>query len=392
MEKDNRQPDEAGFPDWTPEEFDAIQEDHVFSPRYRRAVKRTVKAHRGKASRKFPFAAAVAAACLMLAVGVYAAVTHADLFRSAFGDAVFDSVQAQDVAMDDGDGGQYVVTYPQKEVIAVDTEQAEALIGTAVYDGPLSAKVNDHTVTVDSAVRDEQAIVMAFTITCDTGVKAFDLDGQNNRAKGQAWSAASSFFFDVEGALGDIYVDFDRTTKTEVHGLYYGLFLTDGPLADGETPVLSIGYTDGPRNTLPADAPIHYMKLEIPAVTALQRTAFTSAEGGYLDLSPIGLTVDMAKGLGLSAEAPDPHDLRTISVEYRDGSVYQIVDQTKDLENYATLAGGGTCYLREIDENGKLGEPVMTYQNTGAALIFNRLVDPAAVAGVTVNGVVYTAE
>ena len=72
--------------------------------------------------------------------------------------------------------------------------------------------------------------------------------------------------------------------------------------------------------------------------------------------------------------------------------VYQIVDQTKDLENYATLAGGGTCYLREIDENGKLGEPVMTYQNTGAALIFNRLVDPAAVAGVTVNGIVYTAE
>ena len=38
--------DESQFPDWTIEEFDAIQENHAFSPRYRRAMRQTVKKYR----------------------------------------------------------------------------------------------------------------------------------------------------------------------------------------------------------------------------------------------------------------------------------------------------------------------------------------------------------
>ena len=400
MNNDKNTVDENGFPEWTVEEFDAIEEDHIFSSRYRRLIKKAVKNKCRAGARRLSFAASAVAACLAVTVGVYAAVTHGEFFQRAFGNAVFQSVETQEVTLDDGEGGQYTVIYPEKDYHAADPVKAEEMIGEAVFDGPISVDVNDHTIIIESVVRDEQAIVMDFTITCGTGVKAFDLDEKNNQVKGQGWSMESSFFFDVEGALGDIYIDFDRSTETSVHGIYYGLFLTDGPLADGKAPVLSVGYSDGPRFGKPTEgpqsynyAPLSYKTVEIPATKALERTAFTSQQGGYLDLSPIGLALDMARGLGLSGEeAVDPAYLKTITVEFEDGSVYQVFDREENLENYATLCGGGISYTREILEDGTLGESVVTHRNTGISLIFNHLVDTAEVKSVTVNGILYTAE
>ncbi len=392
MENNKQTLDEKEFPMWTIEEFDAIEDEHVFSPRYHRALMKVAKAHR-RTKHRFLFPVAATAACLMLSVGIYASAAHGEFFQRIFGNALFQNVQAKQVAADNNEGGQYIMTYPKKEYVSVDLEAAEALIGTAVYDGPLSVDVNDHTIIIDSVVRDEQAIVMEFSITCDTGVKAFDQDMQNNSLKGQDWSMDASFFFEVKGASGDIYIDFDRSTETSVHGVYYGLFLTDGPLAAGSEPVLAIGYTNGPRSEQPADAQISYKYVDIPATKALERTPFTSIEGGYLDLSPIGLTVNMEDGLGLANEEIfDPAYLDSVTIAYTDGSVYQVFDREGNLENYATLCSGGTNYLSKLDENGKADEPVITSRNTWLSLAFNRLVDPALIESVTVNGVIYIAE
>ena len=372
--------DETSFPDWTIEEFDAIREDHVFSARYRHGMRRALRFYRKTAARRFSIRTLAAAAALAaLPVLVYAAVSHADFFRNAFGDAGRSSTAAHEEMVDSGKGTQIAVSYPEREYVAIDEQAAENLIGEKVSTGPVSVQINDHTLIIDSAVRDENAIVMEFTLNCPAGVNALRYDALMNEGKGAAFSEESTFYFKVKGTAGTIYVDLDRTTETSLHGYYYGVGAFSKLPASGTAPILEIGYADVPYQALMENAEtaaaLHTKEVEIPAVDAADMTVFSSDTGGCLELSPISMTIDMGKGLGLSREdAYDPYHIETIAVEYKDGSVYQVLSGPDNIDNTAYICGGLGAGKSEL------------------ALVFNRLVSPADIRQVTVNGIGYTPE
>ena len=373
MKNSSKHFERENFPDWTLEDFDAIQEDHVFSEKYEKAKRAAIRAHKQRRTPTFLVrAAAAAAAVILLPAGVYAAVSHAEFFQNAFGNSGRESVASHVETVDDGKGGSLDVTYPTREYVSIDEAMAENLLGEYATAEPLVIPVNDHTLTIESAVRDENAIVMEFTIACDTGVTVFDYDELANQAKGPSLSEESTFYFNIDGVAENIYVDLERTTETELHGYYYGLFVFNGPLSDGEAPMLMIRYADMPLLSLPEDASPEVAEYPIAAEKAVGLTSFTSEAGGYLELSPLSLKVDMAKGLGL---APDEvlDSLKTIAIEYNDGTVYQVWDDDGNVDNTAYLCMG-------------LGAEDSEY-----ALVFNRLVDPAAISCVRVNGIAYNA-
>ena len=383
MEKNLKSYENEQFPDWSIEEFDAISEDHVFSEQYQKDKKKVIRAHRKKKAprRFFMQAVAAAAACIVLPVVVYAAVTHADFYRNAFGNAGRQSVEAHDEVMDNGKGGQLTVTYPEREYVPIDEEMAEALIGNKISSEPVEVQINDHTLTINSAVRDENAIVMEFTLSCETGVTALNYSKLDNEAKGAFRSEESTFSFRVDGTAENIYVDLEKSTDTCLHCYYYGFFIFDGPLADGKSPVLDITYADEPLDDIYAEealdgatveSKIHEEQVVIPAEHTLDLLSFTSDAGGVLELSPISLSIDMGKGLGLTnLDAYDPIHLSTMSIHYIDGSSYQVYDRDGNVDNTAYLCGG--C-----------GD-----EQTEIMLLFNRLIDPSKIDYVEVNGLIY---
>ena len=392
MEKNLRSYENEQFPDWSIEEFDAISEDHVFSEQYQREKSKVIRAHSKKKApcRFFMQAVAAAAACIVLPVVVYAAVTHADFYRNAFGNAGRQSVSAHEEVLDDGKGGQLTVTYPEREYVSIDEEMAEALIGSNISSEPVEVQINDHTLTINSAVRDENAIVMEFTLECETGVTALNYSELDNEAKGAWRSEESTFSFRVDGTAENIYVDLDKSTETCLHCYYYGLFVFDGPLADGKSPTLDITYADEPLVGIYMNEPldgsymdesldgttdksrIHEAQVAIPAEHTINLLTFTSDAGGVLELSPISLSIDMGKGLGLTnLEAYDPIHLNTMSIHYTDGSSYQVYDKDGYVDNTAYMCGG--C-----------GEA-----QTEIMLLFNRLIDPSKIDYVEVNGLIY---
>ena len=401
MEKNLKSYENEQFPDWSIEEFDAISEDHVFSEQYQREKKKVIRAHsKKKAPRRFFMqAVAAAAACIVLPVVVYAAVTHADFYRNAFGNAGRQSVSAHEEVLDDGKGGQLTVTYPEREYVPIDEEMAEALIGSNISSEPVEVQINDHTLTINSAVRDENAIVMEFTLECETGVTALNYSALDNEAKGAWMSEESTFSFRVDGTAENIYVDLDKSTETCLHCYYYGLFVFDGPLPDGKSPVLDITYADGPLDDIYKDeslddtymdeslddtytdesldgttdkSKIHEAQVAIPAEHTLDLLTFTSESGGVLELSPISLSIDMGKGLGLTnLEAYDPVHLNTMSIHYTDGSSYKIYDKDGYVDNTAYMCGGCGAAQTEI------------------MLLFNRLIAPSKIDYVEVNGLIY---
>ena len=401
MEKNLRSYENEQFPDWSIEEFDAISEDHVFSEQYQREKRKVIRAHsKKKAPRRFFMqAVAAAAACIVLPVVVYAAVTHADFYRNAFGNAGRQSVSAHEEVLDDGKGGQLTVTYPEREYVPIDEEMAEALIGSNISSEPVEVQINDHKLTINSAVRDENAIVMEFTLECETGVTALNYSELDNEAKGAFMSEESTFSFRVDGTAENIYVDLEKSTETCLHCYYYGLFVFDGPLADGKSPTLDITYADEPLDDIYMNEPldgsymdesldgsymdesldcttdksrIHEAQVAIPAEHTINLLTFTSDAGGVLELSPISLSIDMGKGLGLTnLEAYDPIHLNTMSIHYTDGSSYQVYDRDGNVDNTAYMCGGCGAAQTEI------------------MLLFNRLIDPSKIDSVEVNGLIY---
>ena len=401
MEKNLKSYENEQFPDWSIEEFDAISEEHVFSEQYQREKRKVIRAYsKKKAPRRFFMqAVAAAAACIVLPVVVYAAVTHADFYRNAFGNAGRQSVSAHEEVLDDGKGGQLTVTYPEREYVPIDEEMAEALIGNNISSEPVEVQINDHTLTINSAVRDENAIVMEFTLECETGVTALNYSELDNEAKGAFMSEESTFSFRVDGTAENIYVDLEKSTETCLHCYYYGLFVFDGPLADGESPTLDITYADEPLVDIYMNEPldgshmdesldgsymdesldgttdksrIHEAQVAIPAEHTINLLTFTSDAGGVLELSPISLSIDMGKGLGLTnLEAYDPIHLNTMSIHYTDGSSYQVYDKDGYVDNTAYMCGGCGAAQTEI------------------MLLFNRLIDPSKIDYVEVNGLIY---
>ena len=303
---------EESFPDWTVEEFDSIQENHHFSRRYKSVRNRTIRNYRRKRTGKWSFRTAAA--------------VHADFFRNAFGDAGRKSVVSHTELADNGKGGKIEITYPERNYVPVDPDKADSLIGEQTSTEPVTVDINDHRLTILSAVRDRNAMTMEFTLECSTGVTVYDFDSLSNEAKGARSADNATIRLLFDNASDFIYIDHAKSTDTLLHCYAYCVF--ENPVEDGEEPKLDIFYADTPLLSLPENEKPQEKQISIPATKALAVTAYSSEEGGYLELSSISCSIDLAKGLGLSQEeAYDPGNLAKVSIHYTDGSVYEVYDK-----------------------------------------------------------------
>lgn len=123
-----------------------------------------------------------------------------------------------------------------------------------------------------------------------------------------------------------------------------------------------IGWSDGALSDV--DQASQTQTVDLSGLPIVPATTLTSDGGAQLSLSPLGLTLNMANGLGLDdSSAKDPGAIAAISLKLADGETYTVFDSAQDLENTMYAMGSGTNF----------------------GMNFNRLVDPANVKAVEIT-------
>ncbi len=313
----------------------------------------------------------VLALMIVLSLGTaLAAVLQPDFFSRVFGNEARQNVESHTETYDDDKGGTYQTVFPGREYVAVDNDAVERLIGDRTMTEPLTVTLNSHTLTILSAVRDENAMAMDMTLENPSGEKALVYDQVTNEAKGAFFAEDSDISFWIDMAPDMIYADLENSTDTCVRLYYYCVFRE--PLPDGVTPSLTVLRADGPYANTPDDQ-LQIDSVPIPASRAVTALTLTSASGQSMVLSPFSLKIaPAAEALASSADAPaslpDPSELGEIVIRYADGSAYTVLDRENSLDNTMYLCGG-------------LGG-----SGLDTVMVLNRIVDTDQVREVTVNG------
>ena len=281
----------------------------------------------------------------------------------------------------------YYIAYPARDYAELDPETAKALIGDCVQELSLSQEVDGTTITLLSAVRDNNSAVVALTLEKEGGVDILDYSQLDNEAKGAWFSEKSTFLFNI-GYGGNLYVDLDKSTDDKLYCYDYVPLNTFGtgslrmeieqyPCTLGERDAL-LAEEYGSEQAQAVENGKKTTELRIPCEKRLGSTAFTNAGGGQIEMSPISMNIDMNTGLGLTpGQAYDPYSAYKIVITYRDGSTYTVLEH-----EYPDVYACDEYIDNTSYSCGSLDNEFL--------LIFNRLVDPEDVVSVTVNGIEYT--
>ena len=318
---------------------------------------------------------------LLLGTALAAAI-HTDFFSHVFGNETRQDVEKHTESFDNGKGGTYQVVFPKREFVSVDAETAEALIGEQTISDPITVRMNDHTLTILSAVRDENAMVMEMTLENPKGENVLVYDRLTNEAKGAYFTDDSDIWFGIERAPEFIWVDAENSTDTCVHLYYYCLFFDQLP--DGETPALAARTADLPLQDA-TEEQLREELIPVPATRAVRSVCFSEENGRKAELSPFSLKVTLspadndygdAMAVGFTPDemivVPDPASLEKIEIVYDNGDVYTVLDQNENMDNTVYMCGGiGPEYL-------------------DTSMMLNRLVDTGKVKTIVINGVAYS--
>lgn len=313
-------------------------------------------------------AAAIAVVCLAVPGVVYAS-SKTEFFKAMFGNDARESNDVIRREIDDGKGGKVAVTLPSREYVPVDEEKAETVLGKYVMDEPLVKKIGSHMLTVESFTYDRNGAMMYFTLEREGGVTALAGDKETNLTKGAYFTDDTDFYFICEttnGVFGgeNTYVDMKKSTDDKLY--CYSYILWNETLKDGDVPQLLIETYPCTRKELTEKTKTETEKIDLTGKEPVPMQKVDMGEKGYVEYSPITLSVDMAKGMGLSKEeAEDPYYMESMEITYKDGSAYVICDKEGNTENSSYQLGSGTYYKT----------------------VFNRLVDVDEIAKITVNGV-----
>lgn len=317
---------------------------------------------------KLCVAAAIAVICIALPGVVYASA-KTEFFQGVFGNETKKSYEATRQEFEDGKGGKFSATVPSKEFVSVDTEKAEEIVGKWVESEPIEKKIGSHMLRIENFAYDKNGALVYFTLEREGGVTALKGNEQTNAAKGAMFTEESDFYFYYETSKGIIgyentYVDTEKSTDEKLY--CYAYVLWNGSLENGDTPQLVIDTYPCEKKDLPENAKITTEKIKLTDKEPIPVKCIDLGEKGYLEYSPISLSVDMAKGMGLSdEEASDPYYLEKIEITYKDGNNYVVSDKKKNIENNGYVMGDETWFK----------------------VMFNRLVDTSDVETITVNNV-----
>ena len=371
------------------EEFDAPGETHEFSERYKKTRERNKQKYLYHRPQWQKIASIAAAAALFIATPfVVNAATDGELFERIWGILGKKDVEAhQELVYEAEKDSSYYIAYPARDYAELDPETAKALIGDCVQELSLSQEVDGTTITLLSAVRDNNSAVVALTLEKEGGVDILDYSQLDNEAKGAWFSEKSTFLFNI-GYGGNLYVDLDKSTDDKLYCYDYVPLNTFGtgslrmeieqyPCTLGERDAL-LAEEYGSEQAQAVENGKKTTELRIPCEKRLGSTAFTNAGGGQIEMSPISMNIDMNTGLGLTpGQAYDPYSAYKIVITYRDGSTYTVLEH-----EYPDVYACDEYIDNTSYSCGSLDNEFL--------LIFNRLVDPEDVVSVTVNGIEYT--
>ena len=371
------------------EEFDAPGETHEFSERYKKTRERNKQKYLYSRPQWQRIASIAAAAALFIATPfVVNAATDGELFERIWGILGKKDVEAhQELVYEAEKDSSYYIAYPARDYAELDPETAKALIGDCVQELSLSQEVDGTTITLLSAVRDNNSAVVALTLEKEGGVDILDYSQLDNEAKGAWFSEKSTFLFNI-GYGGNLYVDLDKSTDDKLYCYDYVPLNTFGtgslrmeieqyPCTLGERDAL-LAEEYGSEQAQAVENGKKTTELRIPCEKRLGSTTFTNAGGGQIEMSPISMNIDMNTGLGLTpGQAYDPYSAYKIVITYRDGSTYTVLEH-----EYPDVYACDEYIDNTSYSCGSLDNEFL--------LIFNRLVDPEDVVSVTVNGIEYT--
>lgn len=322
----------------------------------------------------------------VLVIGTALAVAlNTDFISHVFGNETRENVTEHTETFDNGKGGTYDALYPAREYVEPDPDLAKKLIGSRMMNDPVTVQIGDYTLTVLSAVRDENAMVMEMTLECPTGVKGMNYDRLTNEGKGAWFADDAGYYFGVDGAPEMMYVDMQNSTENCLRIYYYCVFF-EKP-ADGESPVLTAATVSAQAGS--EEKVFQPQEIVIPADKAVSAVRFTAEDGSLIELAPFSLRVCPNAGTDSSVTMvrdPESGNEPAIVISQMDpDSLSDLVIEMKNGETFTVLGGGkldNTMYMC-----GGLGE---SFRDT--SMVLNRLVDPEAVKCIRINGTSYLPE
>lgn len=350
-------------------------------------------------------AVAVASSLLIVPAGAWAIVNNEAFFSGAFGTSARETVQTHDEVTEYKNDNPVIVTLPSREYVEVDLEKAQEMLGEYTSTEEVSVTVGDHVLTILSTVRDEHAIVVHYTLEREEGVTALVWDDLTNEGKGAylspdqpySWNVVSSSYAGGEGErlnyTGErTLIDPQRSTPNKLY--CYGYLVFSEALEKNPSIMLQV-VNRSTENVHEAMGEVE-QAVAIPTKAALPCRVFSREDGGTLMVSPLSLqfsrgsetdAIDeeaarreyesfggVASGLSFEdylEQCGCEYDLdlsNKITITYKDGSEYTVLDKANNLDN--------TSYSL-----GREGGPVW---------MFNRLIDPAEIESISVNSTVFS--
>ncbi len=316
-------------------------------------------------------AAVAAALVITLSVTAWAVGNYTDFFDSVFGDKGLESRESEKLP----EPVQGSDIMPGQHFGTADTETAEAALAGYVTEVGKSVTAGGYTLTVENCLIDENGVgAIAYTVACPEGLP--QINTFDNMLPAGLYTAADesgSFVLTVKAASGLFLDHYDilnaaETTDTVLHGVYYFQPLAreaGGGLGADDTLCIELKAQGPDGVTLECQDAIE--------ISAARRAPSIELACGELTarLSPLSLVIRPPEGL---EEPWGGASSRERVIRYRDGSEYVLDRCGEDEAEQNTIAAGVNGY---------------TGVNT---TIFNRFVDTAAVADVTVtasDGTVY---
>ena len=375
------------------EEFDHITdgvEDHVFSKEYLAGKESIMKnSTKAKISNLRIKVAAAACAVVVASPFVVNAAMNGELFNRIWGNEGKDNVPVhtityvEDGKIDEkGNPVSHKVTMPKIEYAKTDAETANRLLGDKITTKPVSAKIGDTTVTVESVVRDGMGIVASYTVEKPGGVDCFNYSQIDNECKGAWFREDQNIMFGFKEGGGKIWVDLAKSTKDKLYCYEYmydaSVFAPElnSPIKDHITLEYQV-YKDTRENIFKDEqyqtkGDASYIKeskeVKIPVADKLASRTFKSDKGGSIKASAIAMQWSAA---GTGAHKNEAFDsVKSVKITYKDGTEYNVYQFGK-VDNTGYLCGS------------------QEEESAGFIALFNRLVDTENIESISINDMVY---
>lgn len=306
--------------------------------------------------------AAVAAALCAGAAAVWF-IGHGGAYQAFFGNESRPSVKEKQAF---NDWGEQILALPNEERVPVDEARAEAVVGEYLPEEGYTWHIGEYTFTVESYLLDEETGTgkISYSIARPGGVEGLTVSLED----GEVWAngAGIAVVFFPAKALGKnafgsrTYLDGSRSAEDTLY-LVASLAAEDGWRAEDG---IAVEFRDLRRN---AASPDHLdvslvQVLSLPGLPSLPSTPVRNGEGEeVLRFSAVGMLL-RTDGIG---------EVGCVALEYADGTRYVVSDKGNNIRNTDYELGTGSRPEMEL------------------MLCFNRLVDPARVSAVVVDGTVY---